>query len=188
MFAQTNYSAIITLNRTFIQNALIVLLASMLLGLASQPAIHLWWPVPITLQSAMVVFLGLSIGSKRALAAIALYLTEGAVGLPVFAGGLPGLPILMGPSGGYLWGFLPAVFLVGLLMEKGMAKNVFTAFVAAIIGSSIIFVSGVLRLQMIVGWEKAYVLGVQPFLIIEPIKLLIVSVIATFCWKKNTLL
>lgn len=183
MFSQAHYHSTITLNRSIAQNILIVILANVLLAFASQFALHLWWPVPITLQSAMVVLLGLTLGSKRAAAAVAMYLVEGAAGLPVFAGGLSGFSFLVGASGGYLWGFLPAAFLAGFLMEQGLAKNIFTTFFAALSSSSVIFLLGVSHLAMLLGWEKAYAFGLQPFLIIEPIKLAIASVIALFCWK-----
>lgn len=183
MLTQTKYLPAITLNRSITQNILIILIANAVLGLVSQCAIHLWWPVPITLQSAMVVLLGLTIGSKRAVAAVALYLLEGAAGLPVFAGGLSGFAFLIGPSGGYLWGFLPAAFSAGFLMEQGMAKNVVMTFIAAILSSSVIFLFGVAHLAMLMGWKKAYEFGLQPFLIVEPIKLAIASVIAVFFWK-----
>lgn len=184
MFAQTKYHSTITLNRSLTQNALIILVANVVLGLVSQFAIHLWWPVPITLQSAMVILLGLAIGSKRAAGAVALYLLEGALGFPVFAGGLAGFAFLIGPSAGYLWGFLPAAFFAGFLMEQGMASNIFLTFIAAILCSSVIFLFGVAHLAMLLGWQKAYTLGIQPFFIVEPIKLAIASVIARFFWSR----
>ena len=167
------------------QDVLTILLASALLGVISQIAIHLWWTVPVTLQSATVVFLGLTLGSKRAAAAVAAYLIEGALGAPVFAGGYTGFVYLMGPTGGYLWGFLPAAFITGFLMEQGMAENFITAFVAAILGSSVIFLFGVFHLQLMIGWKKAYEIGVEPFLLIESIKLLVASLAATYFWKQN---
>src|SRR3990167_2787145 len=96
----SNYHSIVFADGSRFQDVLIVLLASALLGVISQVAIHLWWPVPITLQSAMVVFMGLTLGSKRAAAAVAAYLLEGALGAPVFAGGLSGFIYLIGPTGG----------------------------------------------------------------------------------------
>ena len=185
MIAQTKFRSVIFPDNTIMQNALIVILSSVFLGVISQVAIHLWWPVPITLQSAAVVWLGLTLGSWRALSAVMLYLLEGAVGLPVFAGGLSGLICFAGPSGGYLCGFLPAAFVAGFFMEKGLARNFITTFIAAILSSSIIFLLGVLHLQGLVGWQKAWAIGVTPFLFIEPIKLLVASIMAAFCWKQS---
>lgn len=182
---QHRFHSILFTDAPLLQNVLIALLASALLGLVSQIAIHLWWPVPITLQSAMVVLLGLTLGSKRALAAVGAYLLEGAIGAPVFAGGMSGFIHLIGPSGGYLWGFLPGAFIAGFLMERGMARNFFLTFLTALIASSVIFLVGVFHLALMIDWQKAYNVGVAPFLMIEPIKLLIASFIATYCWKKD---
>lgn len=185
MFAETKYHSIFSVNRSLVQNALIVLLASVVLALVSQVAIHVWWPVPMTLQSAMVVLLGLTLGSKRAALAVVLYLCEGAIGLPVFAGGLGGLAILMGPSAGYLCGFLPAAFCAGLLMEKGMAKNIAMIFATAVLSTLIIFLFGFAHLQSLVGFQYAYIYGVKPFLFIEPVKLIAASVLAKLCWSNR---
>ncbi len=181
----SKYHSIVISDGSMFQDVLIVLLASALLGVISQVAIHLWWTVPVTLQSAMVIFLGLTLGSKRAAAAVAAYLIEGALGAPVFAGGYSGFIYLMGPTGGYLWGFLPAAFITGFLMERGMAENFITSFIAAILGSSVIFLFGAFHLQLMIGWKKAYEIGVEPFLLIEPIKLIVASLAAVFFWKKN---
>lgn len=185
MIAQTKFRSLVFADNTIMQNALLVILASVFLGVISQAAIHLWWPVPITFQSTAVVLLGLTLGSWRALTAVVLYLLEGAVGLPVFAGGLSGFVYLIGPSGGYFCGFLPAAFLAGFLMEKGFARNFITTFIAAILSSSVIFLFGVLHLRGLIGWQNAFAMGVAPFLLIEPIKLLVASIIATFCWKNR---
>lgn len=185
MFAQSKYHSVLFVNRSIVTNALIIVLASAFLALISQLALHLFSPVPMTLQSAAVVLLGLTVGSKRATAAVALYLFEGTVGLPVFAGGLSGLPFLIGPSGGYLFGFLPAAFVAGYLMEMGFAKHFFTACVAAFTSAAVIFLAGVLHLQTFIGWEKAYLFGAKPFLLVEPVKLMVVSFFAVFCWKKG---
>lgn len=185
MISQTKYYPALLVNRSTVQNVMIVLISSIALGLVSQVALHLWWPVPVTLQSAMVVLLGLTIGSKRAAAAVVLYLLQGAIGLPVFAGGLSGFIYLVGPSGGFLWGFLPAAFLAGYLMEKGMAKNVFSIFATALVSSAVIFFCGALYLHTFFNWQQVYAFGIQPFLLIEPVKLLIAASLAQFCWKKQ---
>lgn len=184
MRLQTVYRPIVSFNQTAAKNAAIVVLASVVLAVISQIALHLWWPVPITLQSAMVVLLGLTLGSKRAVAAVALYLLEGAVGLPVFAGGLSGFTCLLGTSAGYLWGFLPAAFVAGFLMEKGFAKNYFSIFTASVIATAMIFFCGFAHLAVLMGFHNAYSFGVKPFLIIEPIKLVVATLIAKSAWKK----
>ncbi|MDP1573813.1 MAG: biotin transporter BioY [Coxiellaceae bacterium] len=184
MRIQTVYRPIIAINQTAAKNAVIVVLASVVLALISQIALHLWWPVPITLQSAMVVLLGLSLGSKRASAAVALYLLEGALGLPVFAGGLSGFAYLLGSSAGYLWGFLPAAFVAGFLMEKGFAKNYISIFAAGLIATTVIFFCGFSHLTVLIGFHNAYVFGVKPFLLVEPIKLMVATLVAKSAWQK----
>ena len=184
MLAQTKYRSVVLFNRSIAQNVLLIVLASIFLAIVSQVAMHLWWPVPVTLQSAAVVFMGITLGSKRAAAAIALYLFEGLIGLPVFAGGLSGLPILIGPSGGYLFGFLPSTFLAGFLMERGLARNIFSTFIVASLATMMIFCFGFLHLSALTGSQQAYQFGVKPFLLIELIKLIVVSFIAQFAWKK----
>lgn len=183
MLAQTRYRSTF-LNDSMTQNVLIVFLASLVLAGASQIALP-WQPVPLTFQSAMVVLLGLTLGSKRASAAVALYLLEGACGLPVFAQWYGGIAVFGMSSRGYLIGFLPAAFIAGWMMEKGMAKNVFSIFATALISSAVIFTFGVLRLALLFGWKNAFVFGVQPFLITEPLKLMIATVIARLAWRST---
>ena len=85
----------------------------------------------------------------------------------------------------YLWGFLPAAFVAGLLMETSIAKSTISIFITALLSVSIIFICGYLWLQAIIGWKDAYTFGVQPFLITEPVKLIVITLIAKLCWKKN---
>jgi len=182
MFAEIKYRPLFLSHDSLFLNGLVVLLASIVLAIVSQIALP-WQPVPLTFQSAMVVLLGLTLGSKRAAAAVALYLLEGVCGLPVFAEGYAGLSVFAMPGAGYLLGFLPAAFITGFLMENGMAKNVFRIFMTALVGTIIIFFCGVLHLQALFGWKNAFAFGVKPFLITEPLKLLIASFIAIKGWK-----
>lgn len=184
MSLQTKYYPTLTTNHSIVQKVLTVLIANLALVLASQVAIHLWWPVPITLQSAMVILLGLTLGSQRAAIVVALYLFEGAIGLPVLAGGLGGFAYLVGPSAGFLWGFLPAAFLAGFLMEKWAANNFILIFGAALLSTAVVFAIGFAHLCAFFSPHQAYLYGVQPFLLIEPIKLSGVSIAARLCWKK----
>lgn len=181
MLARTYYHSVFSVKSTWI-NGLIVLLASLILAGASQIALP-WQPVPMTFQSVAVVLLGLTLGSKRAVAAVALYLFEGACGLPVFAQWFSGISVFAMPSGGYLIGFLPAAFFAGWMMEIGMAKNIFLIFITALFSTIIIFACGVLQLGMMIGWNDAFAFGVKPFLIVEPLKLMVASVIAKNCFR-----
>lgn len=183
MFIQTRYHSVFLINDSILMNGLIILIASLALAVISQIALP-WVPVPLTFQSATVILLGLTLGSKRAAAVISLYLIEGVCGLPVFAQGCAGASTFLMASGGYLWGFLPAAFLAGFMMEKGMARNCVTIFITAVLSVSVIFLCGTLHLATLMGWKKAFEYGVQPFLITEPVKLLIMSLFATYCYSE----
>lgn len=165
-------------------NLLLIILGSVVLALASQISIP-WQPVPFTLQSTIVALLGLALGARRAVSIVTLYLLEGALGLPVFAGFTFGLPILLGTTAGYLIGFLPAAFIAGWLMEKGFAKNIVSTFMAGLISVSVIFICGVLHLQALIGFKQAILFGVKPFLITEPLKLLLMTWMAKGCWTSS---
>jgi biotin transport system substrate-specific component len=94
--------------------------ASILIAISAQIAIPLpFTPVPLTLQTLVVLAAGVVLGSSRGALAITLYLLEGCAGLPVFSGAASGITHLLGPTGGYLIGFLPAAWLTGFLAEKG---------------------------------------------------------------------
>src|SRR3990167_4081018 len=172
MLAQTKYQPTFLVNRSIVQNGLIVLLASVLLSAVSKLFIP-WAPVPLTFESATVILLGLTLGSKRAICAVGLYLLQGSLGV-----WSTGAAVLMGPTAGFAFGFLPAAFFAGWMMEKGMASGFIRVFIAALLSTLIVFFCGILWLQAIVGWHDAYAFGVKPFLFVEPAKLIIVSLIA----------
>lgn len=182
LFAEKYKNRLLNSNSLTIQ-ALVVIVSSLILAAASQISIP-WQPVPFTFQSAMVVMLGLALGARRATLAVALYLFEAAIGLPVLAGFSAGLPIMLGATAGYLFGFLPAAYLTGWMMEQGMAKSFITTFVTALIGAAVIFACGVLHLQTVVGWNQALIFGLKPFLLTEPVKLIVAALIAVKCWKQ----
>jgi len=122
-------------------------------------------PVPIVLQNFFVLLTGLLLGSRWGLISVAVYLLAGAVGLPVFAGGSGGVGRLAGPTGGYLVGFLPAVFVVGLIAgSKG--NQVGRDVVAMVCGTALIYLLGVTWLKIITGMttSKALMVGMYPFL------------------------
>lgn len=182
MYTQVQSYRSIFFNQSKLFDAGVVLMASIVLALISQIAIPLH-PVPLTFQSVTVIFFGLTMGAKRASAAVALYLLEGALGFPVFAEGHAGISVLFAnPSAGYLWGFLPATIASGLLVERGMVNGL-KIFAAGFVGTVIIFACGVLCLQFSVGWKNAFLFGVMPFVITEPVKLVVVSCFARFQQK-----
>ena len=129
-------------------------------------------PVPIVLQNLFIMLTGLLLGSRWGLAGVAVYLLAGACGLPVFAGGSGGIGRFAGPTGGYLFGYLPAVYVIGLISEKGRNRIVFD-IIAMICGSAIIYACGVpwLKMMLSLSWGKAIAGGMIPFLIGDAIKI-----------------
>lgn len=123
-----------------------------------------FYPVPMTLQTMVVLLLGLTLGTRVALATVLLYLAEGAVGLPVFAGtpekGL-GLAYMAGPTGGYLVGFAIAAWLVGRIAD--WRQDAQAMALAALSGMVVIYACGWLWLASLIGAEPAFVHGIVPF-------------------------
>lgn len=136
-------------------------------------------PVPIVMQNMFVFLAGLLLGSRWGLASVAVYLLAGACGLPVFAGGMGGIGRLVGPTGGYLVGYLPAVFLLGFISEKASARIAFDV-VAMICGTIVLYACGVSWLKILTGmtWAKALAVGMYPFLIGDALKIAAAALIA----------
>jgi len=136
-------------------------------------------PVPIVLQNMFVFLAGLLLGSRWGLASVAVYLLAGACGLPVFAGGMGGIGRLVGPTGGYLIGYLPAVFLIGYIAEKATARITYDVL-AMICGTLILYACGVSWLKILTGmaWLKALSVGMYPFLIGDALKIAAAALLA----------
>jgi len=137
-----------------------------------------FYPVPMTMQTFVVVLMGVTFGWKISVATISLYLFEGIVGLPVFAGtpekGV-GLVYFMGPTMGYLIGFLFATFFAGYLNLK---TNMFFVFLKLILSVSIIYIFGILWLGNLIGWDKPILeLGLMPFLLAELFKISLLTIL-----------
>jgi biotin transport system substrate-specific component len=159
---------------SFIREALIVAGGSLLVALCARIAIPLpFSPVPLAIQAQVCLLMAVFLGSKRATAIVLAFLAQGVAGLPVFAMGHSGLAVLMGPRGGYLLGYLAAVFLVGYLWERSRVKNASRALLVMGIGNLIIFGLGVAQLSQFIGLNQALLLGVVPFIIGDFLKLLL---------------
>lgn len=163
---------------------LLVTLGTLIIAIAAQISIP-WQPVPLTFQSSTIILLALACGWRLGLQMVISYLVLGAFGLPVFANFSGGIQVLFGPTAGYLYGFVPAVMLAGYLAQKGWSRNWFHSFLAAIISVLPIFIFGVIGLQFFIGWQKAFLFGVMPFMVTEPIKLLVAGIFTPFFWKKS---
>ena len=140
-----------------------VLSASFVLAVSAQISIPMY-PVPFTLQSVTVLFLAFALGHRLAVAAVGAYLIEGALGLPVYAHFTCGLPVLFGPTGGYLFGFLASAYVAGCMYEHVKSRRVFHLFLIGIMGEVPLFACGYVYLAFFVGWTQAFWLGVFPFL------------------------
>lgn len=156
-----------------------------LLALASQCVIP-WQPVPLTLQSATVIFLAALLGPSLAASAIVSYLLLGLCGVPVFAEFYSGVHVFMGPTAGYLLGFLPAAYVAGYLFQKGAARHWLLAFVASIAAAGIIFLCGAAVLSLFVGIKAAWTLGVAPFMLTELLKLSLVAAFVRSSWRAGS--
>jgi len=145
-------------------NALLVVLASLFTAAAAQVAIPLpGTPVPVTGQTFAVLLCGLVLGARRAALAQALYLAEGACGLPCFAGGAGGLLPLVGPTGGYLLAFPLAAWATGALAERGWDRRPLALFAAMLLGSAAIFALGLAQLARFVPARALVTAGLAPF-------------------------
>ncbi len=165
-------------NSKILKYILVILLGSIILTISSKIKIP-FYPVPMTMQTFVVLFLGMSFGYKISIATVSLYLIEGIIGLPVFSNspekGL-GLVYFTGPTMGYLIGFLFATFLAGYFNYKG---NIFSNFIKLLISVLPIYIFGILWLGNLIGWDKPILnLGVYPFLFAEIFKILILTLLA----------
>ena len=195
-------------NLRILKYAIIIFLGSILLAVSSKIKVP-FYPVPMTMQTFVVVLIGITLGWKLGLATVFAYLFEGIIGLPVFAGtpekGI-GFTYFMGPTGGYLFGFLVATFVAGSFKYENcfdsnkfkLAKEnlpFFLAFRSSIIlphknfiklifAVSFIYIFGLLWLGFLIGWDKPiFQLGAYPFLLAELFKMLILAYVAGFFYK-----
>ena len=140
-------------------------------------------PVPMTLQTLVVLALGAAFGARVAAATVALYLVEGLLGLPVFAGAIAGPAYMMGPTGGFLAGFLVAATLIGLLAERGWDRSWVWLTGAMTLGHVAIFALGFAWLATLIGPEKAFALGVAPFALATIVKTLLATALVGAGWN-----
>ena len=157
---------------------LIVFLGTVALTISAKLKIP-FYPVPMTMQTFVVLFLGLAFGYKVGLAIVGVYLLEGVIGMPVFSNSPEkgvGLVYFTGPTMGYLIGFLSAVFFAGYLNLK---NNIFVIFSKLVFAVSTIYFLGVLWLGTLIGWDKPILqLGVTPFLLAELLKICLLTLLA----------
>jgi biotin transport system substrate-specific component len=142
-----------------------ILAGSLFVALASQVEIMLpFSPVPLCLAPFAVLLTGVFLGARKGACAILAYLLEGVMGLPVFSGGAAGIGWLLGPTGGYLVGYVAAAFAAGFFVEKGLCTSFVKSFFWMIVASASLFVFGLLQLSFFVGTDLVYAMGLLPFI------------------------
>ena len=166
-------------NNKLIKNAIIVFLGTVLLTISAKVKIP-FYPVPMTMQTFVVIFLGMCLGYKLGLATVALYLIEGIVGIPVFSNSPEkgvGMIYFTGPTMGYLLGFLIAVYVAG---KFNFNKNYLLNFIKIFFSVLPIYVLGLIWLGILIGWDKPiFDLGAKPFLLAELFKIFLLVIIST---------
>ena len=160
-----------------IKSLLIIFLGSVILTISAKIKIP-FYPVPMTMQTFVVLFLGVSFGYKIAIATVGLYLLEGVLGLPVFSNSPErgiGLVYFMGPTMGYLVGFISACFLASFIREDDNYLVIFTKLIFSV---SSIYILGILWLGNLIGWDKPVLeLGLIPFLLAEVFKIALLTLL-----------
>jgi biotin transport system substrate-specific component len=168
------------------RNAILMVVGSILLWLSAKVQVPLY-PVPITMQTLAVLVLGVAYGSRLGAATLVLYLLEGAVGLPVFAGGWSeggGYQILYGNTAGYLFGFVVAAGVCGHMAERGWDRDILRAAVAMVVGNLIIYALGLTWLTIQIGLANAIKYGLVPFLLGDALKIALGTCALPVAWLR----
>lgn len=163
-----------------------VMAGSILMTIAAKVQVP-FIPVPLSMQTFVAIGLGLALGPVRAMAAIMLYLAQGAAGLPVFAGtpqqGI-GMAYMMGPTGGYLIGFALAAGIAGMLARAGWDRSIVSTLAAALIAGAVVYVPGLLWLGLFTGYgEQLLVAGLFPFLLGDVVKAALAALVFPAAWR-----
>ncbi len=147
------------------RSAVLTVSMSFVIAVCAQVSVPLpFTPVPLTGTTLAILYAGALLGARRGALAAALYLLEGGMGLPFFAGGAGGVLHFAGPTGGYLIGFVPAAYVTGLLSEKGWGSSPFRAFAMMMLGSAVIFAFGLAGLARFAPSGDLLAMGLVPFL------------------------
>jgi biotin transport system substrate-specific component len=141
-------------------------------------------PVPVTGQTFGVLLVAMALGRVRGTGVVLAYLAEGAAGLPVFAGGAAGPQVLIGPTGGYLIGFVLAAYFVGALAERGWDRTIFRSIVAMTISYAIIFACGLAMLSLYVPTASLLAMGLTPFVVGMIVKIGLAAWILPIIWRR----
>lgn len=156
-------------------------LGTVLLALAAHITVP-FWPVPMTLQTLVVLVIGAVAGPWLAVATVVAYIAEGLAGLPVFTR-VGGIDVLLGPTGGYIVGFIAAAALAGLAARRGWLRSLSGAAGSFVLADAVLFAFGVAWLAVGIGWDKALAAGLVPFFAGEALKIAL-AVAITRLWNK----
>ena len=171
------YSGSLDINSATL-SVLQVVTAALVVGLCAHIKIPLFFtPIPLSMQTLAILLTGAFLGSRKGAASMLLYLSLGFMGLPLFVGGPASLGYLAGPSGGYLLGFVAQAYLAGLLVERKVASNKFSLFVAFLGCCAVQLGMGVFWLAQFTGWDAVLALGLYPFIAGEALKSLVTATI-----------
>jgi biotin transport system substrate-specific component len=160
---------------------LLALVGSLLVAISAQVQVPMY-PVPMTMQPFAVIVIGAAYGARLGFATLLLYIAEGALGLPVFAGMKGGPAVLVGPTAGYIFGFALAAGVVGELAERRWDRSILTTVAAMTIGMALIYLPGVVWLALLIGTEKAIAAGMLPFLIGDAVKIALAALVLPGAW------
>ena len=169
-----------------LRNICLVFVGSLFLTIASKISIPLQ-PVPITLQTMAIFFIGMTYGWKLGSATLMIYLGQALLGIPVLAENAAGPAVLFGTTGGYIAGWLFAIIISGFLVQHGWGKHWLTVLLAQLIGSQPIYLLGLAVLHLFVGnWQQTIHLGLTPFILTDAIKMVILAFIIPAFWRAKT--
>ena len=140
-------------------------------------------PVPVTGQTFAVLMVGMLLGARRGSLCILAYLAQGLAGLPVFSLGRAGLAVLLGPTGGYLVGFIAAAYITGLLAEKRWDRHIATTILTMVLGNIIIYAFGLAWLCLLAGLNNALRTGLYPFIAGDAVKIALAAILLPGGWK-----
>lgn len=167
-----------------LRDLLLVAAGALLVALFAQIRIPLpFTPVPLTGQTFAVLLVGAALGARRGAASLGLYTGLGLAGLPVFAGGAAGLGYALGPTGGYLLGFILAAYIIGLFAECGLERDIRASLLPFLVGTVIIYLLGAGWLAFFVGPQAAIAKGVLPFLPGDLLKLVLAALALPAAWR-----
>jgi len=171
--------------KNLLLDVFMVLFSVVFLALMANIRVPLW-PVPITMQTFGVFLIAFFFGSRKGFLSIMAYVLAGVVGFGVFAGYKSGMAAIMGPTGGYIVGFLGAAFVVGYMIEKGYGRTKKSVLLCMVVGNLVIYLFGIIGLRLFFAdftWLKILSVGLFPFLIGDGIKILGAVALFPYLWK-----